>query len=344
MSIFAKMLGLDPEAYLLDANNLFEKKFFGEAKLEYEKAMELFASDSPKLENITNQIIECKNKLSDMHLEWADSCVEGQDYEKAMDEYLISLGLLPEDHANRKDIKRKLDETKKTYLTKKAIKEAKPFILRGEEFLKEKHLNGALVEFQQAMKILKFLSDTEEIKKEVIKYMHTVEEAVVDNYIKRGESLLATNLFDEAIAEFEKARTLISVNIKLGNKIDKYIRNTIQKRGETAKGADNEFFISKEEWDKALGHYTKLLEKYFQYTYEDSDPYKAFHMNKFEKEFKEAKTVVGSFYIQSADGYFNLKKFGIAMQYYVEAKNFYEENDNETNYLIDQINQCKKNI
>jgi len=293
MSIFARMLGLSPEGYYEEAERLFSDKRYGEAKLEYEKALELYPSDSDKVGEIKSKIEQCKKELSAMHEEWGDSCVESSLYEKAIDEYQLALELASNDAEKKASLRRKLADTKRNHLRTKSLKEAEPYIQRGEQFFKEDTYNGALVEFRQALNILKFLSSSEEKKEEVKKYLNEVEERITKPYVERGEGLLATELYDEALEEFEKARSLITANEKLMAKLDKLIKSTMQKRGKSEKGEDDDTFkfISKQEWDKALGDYSKLLEKYFQYTYEDLDPYKAYHTNKFEKEFQEAKNV-----------------------------------------------------
>ena len=64
MSIFAKMMGLNPETYYKEAERLYNDERFGEAKLEYEKALELFPNDDEKIDDSKKKIVECRKQLS----------------------------------------------------------------------------------------------------------------------------------------------------------------------------------------------------------------------------------------------------------------------------------------
>jgi tetratricopeptide (TPR) repeat protein len=342
MSIFAKMLGLNPESYLSSAEFSFNAGRFGEAKIEYQKALELIsAEETQKQADIQEKIIFCCEKLADMHIRWAESCIESGELEKAIDEYQLSMELVGEESPRRRDIKKLMDDAKRSWYRMKSLTEATPFIERGEEFLDEKHYNGALVEFQQALKILKYFTPLDESKKVIVDKLGQVEEIVVRPYIERGDSLISTQLFDEAIQEFEKALSLITVNEKLSAEIESLIRSTMKERGSETKSDDHEVFISRQEWDKALGEYSKLLEKYFSYTNQESDPYKAYHDNPYESEFRKAKQLVGSLYVQRADGYFNIQKYAVALKYFVEAQNFYDATESELTYIQGKIKECK---
>lgn len=344
MSIFAKMLGLDPDSYLETARQLYANGEWGHAKIEFEKTLELTPKDATEvLDEIRNAIAECREKLSIMHEEWADSCMEAQEYEKAAEEFRFALDL----HGNgprHGSLHRKSLDARRAHYHSRSLTEVTPFITRGDEFLAEKHYNGALVEFQEAMRILKFFSPEDQLKKEVLSKLSQVEESLVKPYLERGENLVSTKLFDEAIQEYEKALSLVSVNEKVIEKIQQEIQSVLNARGTDTRADDDEVFISREEWDKALGDYAKLLEMYFSYSNEGADPYKAYHANRYEAEFKKAKQMLGSLYIRRADGYYNLERFAVALKYYVESQDFFDDDDNESAYLRERIGDCKQRL
>ena len=345
MTIFAEMMNLDPAEYLRRAESHLRDKNWGEARIEFEKALELMprAAEDAR-DDIRGKIELCRANLARMHEEWGDGALEGGEYAKAVEEFEFALNLLPESSAYRKGIFKKLNEARRLFYKNVSVAEAAPAIERGESFLAAREFESALVEFREALAALKFYPADQEPKKTVLARLAQVEEEVCRAYIDRGRAFAGTNLFDEALAEFEAARAIAQTNEAEGRKLDRLILETMRKRGSGVQTEDAEIFISRAEWDAALGRYEGLLEQYFRYSHDAGDPYAAIHSNPYEAELKRAKRVVGSLYIKRADGYANLGRHAVALKYYAEAAGFFDEGDPEAAYVQDRIGECKKRL
>lgn len=345
MTIFAEMMNLDPAEYLRRAEAHLKERNWGEAKIEYEKSLELLPrTDAGQIEEIRGKIELCCNNLALLREEWGDACLENGEYEKAIEEFSFGLSLLPESSAYRRGLLRKLNEARRLFYKNLSREEAAPAIERGEAFLAAREFDSALVEFREALAALRFHPADADPKRTVLARLATVEEEVVRPYLDRGKGLSATNLFDEAITEFEAARAIAQNNEAVARQIDRMLLETMRKRGTGAQTDDTETFISRAEWDAALGKYQTLLDNYFRFSQESSDPYQAVHINPFEQELHQAKRLVGGLYIRRADGFLNLGRPAVALKYYAEAQNFFDEHEPESAYLTDRVGECKKRL
>lgn len=345
MTIFAEMMNLNPDDYIRKAEDLLKDKNWGEAKIELEKALELLPRDAAdRIEETWGKIELCCSNLARMHEEFGDAAAEGGDNERAVEEFEFALSLLSDETAYFKAIRKKLHEAKRHYYKSSSADAAGPFAERGAAFFTERQFDSALVEFREALRLLRFYPDGEEPKKTVLARLAMVEEELTAPYLERGRGLVETGLFDEALAEFEAARAVAQTNEKLAQVLDRAILDAMRRRGGDARQEDVEVFISREDWDGALGDYQKLLDNYFRYSQDGEDPYQAIHVNPYEKELQKAKHLVGTLYIRRADGYLNLGKVAVALKYYAEAQNFFDEGFPEAAYVADRVQECKRRL
>lgn len=345
MSIFATMLGLSAENYIKQGDEFMSTGSFGEAKIEFEKAEELISStDTEKKEYIKNKIRECCDNLCNRHVEMSQKYTEAGEFEKAVELLELAFELSVQDSPRGKEIHTTLDRTKIKMYQAESDKQAEPLIERGDEFFKEGAFNEAMVEYHEAMKILKYFQDSEdELKRRAHEKLIECEVKIVEPYIERAKNFIETKMFAEALDELCEAREILEEDNKTKHTIDKLIADVHKQKG-MGEEATEEDFISKQEWDEAMGDYKELLNLYFNYSYTDSDPFYPVHRNKYEDEFMLAKKKLGGLYVKRADGHFNQKKFAVALKYYVESEKFFDEEAPEVKYITDQIHACKNNI
>jgi len=345
MSIFATMMGLSGESYLKQGDEFFTTGSFGEAKMEYEKADELYpANETEKKEYIKNRIKECCENLCTMHLDMAKRYEEAQEYAKVVEEYDIALELSDETTPRNKEIRRSLDQSKIKMYQAESDKQAEPLITRADEFFKEGSYTEAMVEYHEALKMLKYYQESDDpMKRHAHEKLTECERLIAEPYIERAKNFIETSMFEEALEELFEAREIVEDENKTRQTIDKLINEAQKKQGLTVE-ATEEDFMSKQEWDEAMGDYKELLNLYFNYSYSDSDPFYPVHQNKYEEDFKLAKKTLGALYVKRADGHFNQKKYAVALKYYVESEKIFEEDAPEIKYITDQIHVCKTNI
>lgn len=345
MSIFATMLGLSAGEYLKQGDIYFNEGRFGEAKIEYEKAEELTPeTDKEKKEIIEKKVSECKKNLALSHLEMSKNYQQAGNYEKAVELLEVALELSDKSAANYEEIHRELDHSRIKMFQKMSDTQAEPLIKRGDEFFSEGSYNEAMVEYREALKILKYYQESEdELKKAAHDKLNECETKIVGPYIERAKNFIETEMYEEALTELNEAREIIDDENKTKQQIDKLIYDAHKKKGATESAAEEDF-ISKQEWDEAMEDYKELLNLYFNYSYTDSDPFYPVHQNKYEDGFKEAKKRLGNLYIKRAEGHFNKNKFAVALKYFVEAEKFFDEETPECVYVNEKIEQCKNNI
>jgi|GEM_PF-3971589 len=345
MSIFATMLGLSAEEYIKQGDQYFNENRFGEAKIEYEKADELApASDQEKKDIIEKKINECKINLAQIHCEMAKSYAEAGEFEKAIEGLEVALELSAEGSEKHKEIHREYDHIKIKLYQKQSDVQARPLIERGDDFFKEGLLNEALVEYREAMKLLKYYQEADdELKKKAHEKLSECEIKIVEPYIERAKNFIETQMHEEALEELYEAREILDEESKTRQLIDKLIFDSRKQKGLTEE-AQEEDFITKQEWDEAMEDYKELLNLYFNYSYTDSDPFYPVHQNKYEEGFKSAKKRLGELYVKRADGHLNQKKYAVALKYYFEAEKFFDEETPELKYVSEKIGVCKNNI
>jgi len=345
MSIFATMLGLSADEYIKQADEFLKESRFGEAKIEYEKAEELvMASETEKKEYVESKIKECRARLCDYHYDRAKACIEAQEYEKAVSSYETALELSEENTGRNKLIHQELDHARIKFFQHASDEKAIPMIENGDAFMLDGSYNEALVEYREAMKILKYYQESEdELKKKAHQKLTECEIKIVEPYIERAKNFIETQMSEEALEELLEAREIVEEDTKTIQTIEKLIIEARKVKGQSEEAADEDF-ISKQEWDEAMDEYKELLNLYFSYTYNDSDPFYPIHRNKYESEFLDAKKKLGGLYCKRADGHFNQKKYAVALKYYVESEKFFEANSAEIKYIAGQIDQCKSNI
>jgi len=345
MSIFSTMMGLSGESYLKQGDEFFSAGSFGEAKMEYEKADELYpANDTEKKELLKNKIRECCENLCTMHLDMAKRYEEAGEFGKVVEEYDIALELSDETTPRNKEIRRALDQSKIKMYQAESDKQAEPLIARADEFFKEGSYVEAMVEYHEALKMLKYYQESDDpMKGQAHEQLTKCETMIVEPYIERAKNFIETSMFEEALEELYEAREIIEDENKTKQTIDKLITEAQKKQALTAEPAEEDF-MSKQEWDEAMGDYKELLNLYFNYSYSDSDPFYPVHQNKYEDDFKQAKKTLGALYVKRADGHFNQKKYAVALKYYVESEKIFEEGAPELKYITDQIHSCKTNI
>jgi tetratricopeptide (TPR) repeat protein len=345
MSIFATMLGLSAEEYFKQGDIYFNEGRFGEAKIEFEKADELTPeSEKEKKEAIEGKIIECKKKLSLIHLEMSKNYKQADNYEKAVESLEVALELSDKSYDTYKEIQRELDHSRIKMFQKHSDTEAEPLVKRADEFFKEESYSEAMVEYREALKLLKYYQESEdELKKHAHLKLGECETKLAEPYVDRAKNFIETEMYEEALTELNQAREILDDDNKLRQQIDKLIYEAHKKKG-AGEAATEEDFISKQEWDEAMEDYKELLNLYFSYSYTDSDPFYPVHQNKYEEGFKEAKKRLGNLYVKRAEGHFNKNKFAVALKYFVEAEKFFDEETPEAVYVGEKIEQCKNNI
>ncbi|MEZ7890544.1 MAG: hypothetical protein QMC67_02240 [Candidatus Wallbacteria bacterium] len=350
MSIFASLLGLSPEEYIKQGDDFFGESRFGEAKVEYEKAEELLpSSNTEKKEYITEKIKQCCDKLCDLHLEMSRGYVESKEFEKAISELETAFELCEAESQKSKDIHKELDRVRIKMYQFEADKQAEPYILRGDEFMKEESYTEAMVEYREAIKTLKYYQESEdEFKRSAKEKLVNCEVKIVEPYIERARNFEGTKMYDEALDELNEAREIID-ELDETNKtrmtINKMIFDIYKKKGQQAgEEISEEEFVSKQEWDEAINEYKELLSLYFNYSYSENDPYYPVHQNKYEEEFKTAKKRLAGLYCKRADGNLSKQKYAMALKYYLESQNLFNEETPEYKYVMEQIENCKRNI
>ncbi len=345
MSIFATMLGLSAEEYLKQGDVYFNEGRFGEAKIEFEKADELTPeSDKEKKEIIDRKIFECKKKLSAFHLDMSKNYIQAENFEKAVESLEIALELSDSSCDFYKEIQRELDHAKIKMFQKQSDTAAEPLIKRGDEFFNEGSFSEAMVEYREALKLLKYYQESEdEFKKHAHARLIECETKLVEPYIERAKNFIETEMYEEALDELDEAREIIENENKIKQQIDKLIYEAHKKKGAAEKPREEDF-ISKQEWDEAMEDYQELLMLYFNYSYAESDPFYPIHRNKYEDGFKEAKKRLGDLYVKRAEGHFNKNKFAVALKYFVEAEKFFDDQTPESVYISEKIEQCKNSI
>jgi len=326
MSIFATMLGLSAEEYLKQGDIYFNEGRFGEAKIEFEKADELTPeSDKEKKEIIDRKIFECRKKLSAFHLDMSKNYIQAENFEKAVESLEVALELSDSSCDFYKEIQRELDHAKIKLFQQQSDTAAEPLIKRGDEFFNEGSFSEAMVEYREALKLLKYYQESEdELKKHAHARLIECETKLVEPYIERAKNFIETEMYEEALNELDEAREIIDDENKIKQHIDKLIYEAHKKKG-AAETPQEEDFISKQEWDEAMEDYKELLTLYFNYSYTESDPFYPVHRNKYEDGFKEAKKRLGDLYIKRAEGHFNKNKFAVALKYFVEAEKFFDD-------------------
>lgn len=345
MSIFATMLGLSADDYIKQADEYLKESRFGEAKIEYEKAEELImSSETEKKDYVASKIRECRAKLCDCHYELAKSYYDAQEFEKSVSSYETAIELSEENSERNRQLHKELDHARIKMYQHESDERAEPMIARGDEFAADGSYNEALVEYREAMKMLKYYQESEdELKKKAHEKLIECEIKIVEPYIERARNFIETQMADEALQELTEAREIVEEDSKTIQTIDKLIVDARKLKGQ-AEEAVEEDFISKQEWDEAMEDYKELLTLFFNYSYDDSDPFYPVHRNKYENDFREAKKKLGGLYCKRADGHFNQKKYAVALKYYVECEKFLEDESPELKYVTDQIEQCKANI
>lgn len=345
MSIFATMLGLSAGEYLKQGDVYFSEGRFGEAKIEYDKADELTPeSDKDKKEAIDQKISECKKKLALIHLDMSKNYQQAENFEKAVEVLETAAELSSKTDEKYAEIQRELDHSRIKMFQKMSDTQAEPLIKRGDEFFAEGSFNEAMVEYREALKLLKYYQESEdELKKRAHQKLSECETKIVEPYIERAKNFIETEMFEEALIELDEAREILDDDNKTRQQIDKLIYDAHKKKG-AAEPAAEEDFISKQEWDEAMEDYKELLNLYFNYSYTDSDPFYPVHQNKYEDGFKEAKRRLGDLYIKRAEGHFNKNKFAVALKYFVEAEKFFDDETPECVYISEKIEQCKSSI
>ena len=345
MSIFATMLGLSAEQYFKQGDIYFNEGRFGEAKIEFDKADELTPeSEKEKKEAIEQKVVECKKKLSLIHLEMSKNHQQAGNYEKAVESLEVALELSDKSYESYKEIQRELDHSRIKMFQKQSDTEAEPLIKRADEFFNEGSYSEAMVEYREALKILKYYQESEdELKKHAHLKLAECETKLAEPYVQRAKNFIETEMYEQALTELNEAREILGSDNKLKQQIDKLIYEAHKKKG-AGEAVAEEDFISKQEWDEAMEDYKELLNLYFSYSYTDSDPFCPVHRNKYEEGFKEAKKRLGNLYIKRAEGHFNKNKFAVALKYFAEAENFFDEESPEAIYVSEKVEQCKNNI
>jgi len=339
------MMGLSGENYLKQGDEFFSAGSFGEAKMEYEKADELYpANETEKKEYIKNKIKECCENLCTMHIDMAKKYEEAGEYAKVVEEYDIAFELSDETTPRNKDIRRAFDQAKVKMYQAESNKEAEPLIARADAFFKEGEYTEAMVEYHEALKMLKYYQESDDpMKRQAHEKLAECETKIAAPYVERAKNFIETSMFEEALEELYEAREILEDENKTRQTVDKLINEAQKKKGQVAEAAEEDF-LSKQEWDEAMGDYKELLNLYFNYSYTDSDPFNAVHQNKYEEDFKKAKRTLGALYIKRADGHFNQKKYAVALKYYAESEKIFETDAPEMKYIAEQIHQCKANI
>jgi hypothetical protein len=342
MGFFDELLGHDFDYYLKRANEEFEIKNYGSAKLEFEKALELISDESSfeMKKELEEKIKICKDNLAIFHFESGKKFFNEKDYNLAISELTLANNLIDEKELEKiKEIKEIIANSNYKLRVIYFKEKAAPFVERGDKFFVNKDYNQAIIEYTEALNFFKNFED--EYEDEIKEKLENCLNEVIKPYIDRATLREDEGNIDEAIEELEQSLDILSnsENINKINELNEKLKSLYEKKGFTYENDDE--FISKEEWDLAINEYKEALNLYFNYNLEQDTAF-PIYANRYEERYTNAKANLGLLYKKRGDRYYKIDKKENALKEYEEAIKFFTNEDFHFKAIEEIINELKK--
>jgi|GEM_PF-5860425 len=326
--------------FVKKAENYLKEEDYGNAKLEYEKALRL-APDSDKKE-IGSKIEDVCQKLSEKHVEISENLISANSYEEAFDELVLAIKLAKKE--NKKELGKKLGEVKELISKEKIIEKYESNLTRGEEFLENDDIRQAYVEFKEAYHGLKKLSDKDEVRKDVETKLKEIEHKLVKNYLKRVEKMINKKEYEKAWNELEQAKAIVDdfdqEDIKEMEKLYLSIKKYLVSE---ELGGDRK--VREERLERSLARFEEAMDNYFKYGLTEKNPYIPMYANEYEKQYQIARKNLAVIYEKIGDEFVENGKSSIAMKFYNDSLSLLNEDEKEyieVSGKLDVVRKIKK--
>ncbi|MCK9224304.1 MAG: hypothetical protein M0Q02_04420 [Candidatus Muirbacterium halophilum] len=240
-------------------------------------------------------------------------------------------------------MKKKIDEVEKIIQKEKILERIQKNLETGENFLNSKEYSEAYVELKEAYEIVKNLTYMKEVKKDLETKLEEIGNYLIGSYVKKAESFIEKNKFDEAFQELEFASSII----------DPFAKETISELEKLYKKVRSKVIeckLKEEDFndktlEKAIEKFEDATDLYYRFGFSEDNPFNPKYENKFEKIYFEARKDLATVYEKIADKYMEQDKVAIAFKFYNDSILLLEESDpvwSEISGKIEIIQKLKR--
>lgn len=328
---------------------------FGLAKNEYEHAIEALEKQKPEelteedkkfLKTLKEKSIEMDEKLAYACYEKGKAAVYSKSWELAIENFEEAIRLASVDNIQFLErAKKQLDKAKAKGLDYKIYQDINSLVERGNDFKNSGNYAEAILEFEDAYKVVKNLPEDHKYVVFVKNEIKECRRNLVRPYLSRIYKAYHKNKFSEAASEMKRALTLIDSSDDIYRKFLESIQNKITSYTETeSETNDSEEIANSEEWDKAVKDYEEALDLYSSFSVTDPIAPAYSNSNIYEDRFVEAKRNLGILYKKRADTYRDTNKPEKALKNYKEALKLLPRNDKFFHESFEEIKNLRTKL
>ncbi|PLX15725.1 MAG: hypothetical protein C0601_12155 [Candidatus Muiribacterium halophilum] len=325
------------EDFVKKAEDFFNEEDFGNAKLEYEKALRL--ADGQNKKDIKVKISEVCQKLSEKHVDIAENLISANSYEEAFDELVLALKLSSEE--NKKSIGKKLEEIKTLIKKENIVEKYEANLERGEEFIEKENIREAYVEFREAYNGLKKLNEKDELRKDIESKLKEIEHKLVTGYLKRAEDMIEKKEYEEAWKELEQAQAIVDdfdqEDVKEIEKLYSSIKKNL-----VSEELTGDRHLKEEILDRALSEFEESMENFFKYGLAEKNPYIPTYTNEYERKYHITRKNLAVIYEQIGDEFVQNGKNNIALKFYSDSLALLNEDEREYIEVAGKLDVVRK--
>lgn len=334
------------ESLIESADSKKIAKEWGLARIDYLKAQDLLNQCEKENSVVADFINKVKSELETVNHELAKkqfqkgkNAVEKGLWKSAIDSLEEATRLARiEDVAFLEKIKTWLDKAKTADRDSELKLNIDPFLVRGNDFKRNRNYGEAIVEYQAAAKKLENLPENHPYCQLVKNLIVECRRSIVRPYLKKAYKSFKSKYYVKAVSLLKRSLFIVDSKDKIYYQFILDILTKAEANIVNKDLNDGDEFESQEQWDKAIKDYEETLNLYSSYTV--TDPFAPAYtgVNIYEDKFAESRKQLGKLYKKRAEHLKNQGKIEKAISNYKEAIKLLPKTDK---LFFDAFNEMK---
>ncbi len=347
------------EEFVTEGDARREARDWGAAKTEYLKAFEAIdnevgdnAADAqdPDLaaakKQLTEKLAAVDAELAKLHREWGMAALANEEFGRAIDELEHAINLASENDTEfLEEVKKHLDRAKAHDRDDQMFEELTPYVGRGDEFCATGNYAEAILEFQEALKLLAGFPTNHRFVTYVRRKARSARRELIKPYLRRSHRARQHGKLKLAVGLLGRAGLLIGDDdAVVASFVELQRQELLTQLGGEQPTDDTVEGDATDTWKDAIRDYDEALALYSSYT--GTDPMMPAYVSKniYEDRFIESRRRLAGLYCKRAERLQEAGKVARALKYYKEALKLYPRGDDESHRVIQMIKKLKLEI
>lgn len=348
------------ESLLTKGEENREEGDWGAAKICYLQAMDELISrleedrksggtfieeeDKALKKKIEDACIAIDGKLAIKHRDNGLSALKSKDYSLAVDELEEAINLGSEkDIVFLEEVKKHLDKSRVKEQDQKMFHEASPFVTRGDEFRLSDNFGEAILEYQEALKLLSGLPGSHRFVTYIHEVLKDCRRALVRPYLTSIYRATVAEKYQKANKILQRASLMIDETDLTYRAFFDQLREDVQKHITREDLVDDET-DSPDEWNTAIRDYEEALNLYSSYT--ATDPLSPAYSsgNLYEDRFLKSRRNLAKLYVSRAERMASNAQVQKALRNYKEALKLFPKSDKDFHDTFRRIRSLRAQL